>query len=388
MIKKRPTVALVLAGGQGTRVGVGLPKQYRKLAGKPLLRWSLETLCQHQKIDYVKVVIHPDDEQLYRDVIADLELLEPVYGGQTRYESSRNGIHSFKELSPGIILIHDGARPFITPKLLDQLILNLTSRMAVVPGVQIVDAIKKIDKGLVEQTVDPSNLWRVQTPQAFQFDAIFSAYQLPSKLNFRDDAAVAQQSGIGVYVIDGLEENIKITVPGDFENALKVIVEKRSHIHVVNGFDVHKFGLGDHVKLCGVKIPFSRGLLGHSDADVALHALVDALLSGIDSGDIGQHFPSNEERWRDRPSEDFLSYTMKLVSENGAKINHIDMTFICNEPRISEFREAMRNKLSKIMGISKKRISLKGTTTDGLGFTGRGEGIAVQATVTMIVYNE
>tara|TARA_Y100000588_G_scaffold288831_1_gene307316 strand:- start:3856 stop:5022 length:1167 start_codon:yes stop_codon:yes gene_type:complete len=388
MTKKRPTVALVLAGGQGTRIGVGLPKQYRKLAGKPLLRWSLETLCNHQGIDHVKVVIHPDSEPLYRDVITNLQLLEPVYGGPTRYESSRNGIQSFKELSPGIILIHDGARPFITPQLLDQLILNLTCRMAVVPGIQIVDALKKVDNRLVEETVDPSNLWRIQTPQAFQFDAISSAYQLPSKLDFKDDAAVAQHSGIGVHVIEGLEDNIKITFPRDFENALKVITEKPSQIHVVSGFDAHKFGLGDHVKLCGIRIPFSLGLIGHSDADVALHALVDALLSGIDRGDIGQHFPSNEEKWRDQPSEEFLSYTMKLVNENGAKINHIDITVICNQPRISEFRDVMRDKLSQIVGISRKRISIKGTTTDGLGFAGRGEGIAVQATVTMIIDNE
>jgi len=388
MKEKQPTVALVLAGGQGTRAGVGLPKQYRNLAGKPLLRWSLETLCRHQKIDHVKVVIRPNDEPLYRDVTAGLQLMEPVYGGETRYQSARNGVQSLKELAPGIILIHDGARPFITPTLLDQLISSLTSRVAVVPGIQIIDAVKKVDNGLVEQAVDLSNLWRIQTPQAFQFDAIFSAYQLVSEHNFRDDAGVAQHSGITVNVIEGLEENIKITIPRDFEKASKIMAEERLQIHVVTGFDAHKFGLGDHVTLCGIKIPCSHGLIGHSDADVALHALVDALLSGIDGGDIGQHFPSNEEKWRNRASDEFLSYTMKLVNENSVKINHIDMTVICNEPRISEFRDAMRNKLSQLVNVSKKRISIKGTTTDGLGFTGRGEGIAVQATVTMVVDNE
>ena len=388
MTKERPTVALVLAGGQGTRVGSGIPKQYRKLAGKSLLRWSLETLCQYQAIDHVRVVINPDDEPLYREVITDLELMEPVYGGRTRYESSRNGIESLEKLYPGSILIHDGARPFISPYLLDRLILNLASRQAVVPGLKINDAVKQINHGVIQKTVDSSKLWRIQTPQAFQFDAIFSAYQLPSDLNFRDDAAVVEYSGIEVHVIEGLEENIKITVGKDFEEAIKMLPQEMSKVRVVTGFDAHKFGLGDHVMLCGAKIPFSFGLIGHSDADVALHALVDALLSGINRGDIGQHFPSSEEKWKGQSSKKFLLYAMELVHACRTKVNHIDLTIICNQPRISEFRGVMRDNIREMTGVSEKRISIKGTTTDGLGFTGRGEGIAVQATVTMLVEND
>jgi 2-C-methyl-D-erythritol 4-phosphate cytidylyltransferase/2-C-methyl-D-erythritol 2,4-cyclodiphosphate synthase len=385
MVKMKSTVALVLAAGQGSRLEAVVPKQYHKLGGKAVLRWSLEILCEHAKIDFVRVVISPKDKALYDDAVSGLKLLSPIFGGETRQKSAKNGIESFCEIQPARILIHDGARPFINKTLIDRLLLQLKDEAAVIPALKLTDTLKKLNGKWVEKTIVSSKIWSAQTPQAFIFGDIHAAHRSTSQVNFTDDSSIAEYAGIKVCVVEGLEQNIKITFRRDMDKALDMISQSAENLKVGTGFDVHSFGDGNHLMLCGVKIPFDRGLVGHSDGDVAIHAIVDALLGGIGYGDIGEHFSSDTEEWKNQTSDHFLSYAIRLLDARSAHISHLDLTLICNKPRISEFRDVMRNRLAKIMGISFKKINIKGTTTDGLGFTGRGEGIAAQATVTLIV---
>jgi len=385
MLKMKSTVALVLAAGQGSRLNSVVPKQYHKIGGKTVLRWSLETLCQHAKIDYVKVVINPEDKALYEAAIDGLELLDPIFGGATRQESAKNGIESFDKIKPAKILIHDGARPFINKALIERLLLGLEDAAAVIPVIKLTDTLKKLNGGWVEQTVVSNKLWSAQTPQAFAFDDIRVAHKRTSHVNFTDDSSIAEYAGIKVCTVEGLDQNIKITFRRDIDKASNMISCSAKNPKVGTGFDAHSYGDGNHLMLGGIRIPFDKGLVGHSDGDVAIHAIVDALLGGISDGDIGKYFPSNTEEWKNQTSDHFLSYAVGLLDARGARITHVDLILICNKPRISEFRDAMRTKLAKIMGINLKKISIKGTTTDGLGFTGRGEGIAAQATVTLLV---
>ena len=385
MIKMKSTVALVLAAGHGSRLDSVVPKQYHKLGKKTVLRWSLEILCNHAKIDCVKVVINPKDKALYDDAVNGLELLKPVFGGATRQESAQGGIESFCKIQPARILIHDGARPFINKSLIDRLLLRLEDAAAVIPVLKLTDTLKELNGERVEKTVISSKLWSAQTPQAFIFDDIRSAHKSASHKNFTDDSSIAEDAGIQVSTVEGLEQNIKITFRRDIKKALDMIWHSPRNLKVGTGFDAHSFGDGDHLMLCGVKIPSEKGLVGHSDGDVAIHAIVDALLGGISDGDIGKYFSSDTEKWKNQTSDYFLTYAVGLLNARDACITHVDLIVICNKPRISEHRDAMRSSLAKIMGINLKNISIKGTTTDGLGFTGRGEGIAAQATVTLLV---
>lgn len=385
------TVALILAGGRGIRAGGGVPKQYRDISGVPLLRLTLRAFADHPAIDSVRAVIHPDDEALYGKAASGLALETPVFGGETRQQSGCNGLKSLAELAPDKVLIHDGARPFVSAETVSRVIDALDTDIAVLAALEVTDTIKRQEvDGTVGTTVSRDGLWRAQTPQGFRFAEILAAHEKFAGGDLTDDAAVAEADGHKVRLVAGNEENLKVTQPEDFARAeayLRSLAPAAtgdlSGIRTGSGFDVHRFGAGDRVILCGVEIPHDQGLLGHSDADVAMHAVTDAILGAIAAGDIGAYFPPSDPQWKGAASEIFLAKAAELVRERSGEINHIDLTVICEAPKVGPHRDAMRARLSEILAIPVGRIGVKATTTEQLGFTGRGEGIAAQATATI-----
>jgi len=383
------TVALVLAGGRGTRAGGGTPKQYREIAGEPVLRRTLRVFAEHPRINAVRAVIHPDDEALFRDATAGLDILSPVHGGETRQESGYNGLVSVEALDPDFVLIQDAARPFTDAATIDRVIDALAKTPAALAAMPVSDTIKRADnRGCVAGTVDREKLWRAQTPQGFRYRDILEAHRATAGRGLTDDAAVAEAAGLPVMLVEGSEDNLKITTPDDFRRAERIVQEKISRdgeLRVGFGYDVHRFEDGDHVILCGVRIPHTTKLRGHSDADVGLHAITDAILGALADGDIGDHFPPSDERWRNADSAVFLAAAAGKVRERNGAIRHIDATLICERPRIGPHRTAMRNRIADICEIEPGRVSVKATTTEGLGFTGREEGIAAQAVATLLL---
>ena len=384
-------VALILAGGRGVRAGGEMPKQYRKVNGLPLLRFTLETFVNHPAIDSVRAVIHPDDEALYAEAADGLALESPVLGGETSQDSGLNGLRSLADTGPAKVLIHDGARPFVSAETISRVIEALDDDVAVLAAVEVTDTIKKQrDDGTVEMTVARDGLWRAQTPQGFRFEEILAAHEKCAGEDLTDDAAVAEAGGHKVRLVAGNEENFKVTQAEDFARAEAQLNGKSSGITVDfsgirtgTGFDVHRFGPGDKVIVCGVEIPHSHALLGHSDADVGMHAVTDAILGAIADGDIGSHFPPSDPKWKGAASEIFLVKAAELVRDRGGEINHVDLTIICEQPKMGPHRDAMRAKLAEILAMPTDRVGVKATTTEQLGFTGRGEGIAAQATATV-----
>lgn len=379
------TVALVVAAGRGHRLGGDIPKQYRDMGGQSLLRASIEALRAHPAVNAVRVVIHPDDRELYDRAVRGLPLLAPVNGGPTRQESVRLGLESLTGEPPRRVLIHDAARPFVDNQLISRVLEALDEVPGAIPALPLVDTLKRQRSGtapLVEATVERSGLWRAQTPQGFDFSSILQAHRDAVGLELTDDAAVAEQAGMAVKLVMGSEENIKLTTAEDLRRMTRHQVENYLHI-VGQGFDVHKFSSGDGVVLCGVRIAHDRGLEGHSDADVGLHALTDALLGAIGAGDIGQHFPPSDPRWKNADSALFLRHAVGLLDEKSCIINNVDVTLVCESPKIAPHREAMRKRLSELLGIPLDGVSVKATTTEGLGFTGRREGIAALAMVSV-----
>jgi 2-C-methyl-D-erythritol 4-phosphate cytidylyltransferase/2-C-methyl-D-erythritol 2,4-cyclodiphosphate synthase len=353
------TVALVLAGGRGLRAGGGMPKQYRTIAGEPLLRRTLRAFAEHPRVDAVRAVIHPDDLPLFQHAAESLDILPPVHGGETRQESGYNGLASLESLDPDFVLIQDAARPFT-------------------------DTIKRADTdGRVSGTVDRERLWRAQTPQGFQYRTILDAHRELTGHGLTDDAALAEAAGLPVRLVQGSEDNIKVTTSDDFARAERIAGAAGGTIHVGFGYDVHRFEPGDHVILCGVTIPHTAKLRGHSDADAGLHAITDAILGALADGDIGDHFPPSDARWRDADSAVFLEAAAEKVRARGGAIQHIDATLICEKPRIGPHRDAMRARVAEICGIDPAQVGIKATTTEGLGFAGREEGIAAQAVATV-----
>ncbi|MEX2628596.1 MAG: bifunctional 2-C-methyl-D-erythritol 4-phosphate cytidylyltransferase/2-C-methyl-D-erythritol 2,4-cyclodiphosphate synthase [Tistlia sp.] len=386
------TVALVVAAGRGHRFGGELPKQYRRLAGVPLLRHSLQRLLAHPGIQAVRCVIHPDDRALYEEAAADLATLEPCAGGAERQDSVRLGLDSLAALPggpPRRILIHDGARPFPSAGLLDRLLAALAEREGAIPALPVTDTLKRGLEGgdgatLCGETVARDGLWRAQTPQAFRFEAIRAAHRALAGEALTDDAALAERAGLAVALVAGEEENVKVTTTQDLARAERLLAAGGAwETRVGNGFDVHRFGPGEGVVLCGVPLAHSQGLLGHSDADVGLHALTDALLGALGAGDIGQHFPPSDARWKGADSAAFLAHAGGLLAARGGRIVNLDVTLICERPKVGPHREAMRARIAAILGIAVERVGVKATTTEGLGFTGRGEGIAAQATAAL-----
>lgn len=374
-------VALILSGGSGTRFGDQTPKQYLSLGGKAVIRHAIDTFLAHPGVDAVRIVRRPQDAALYEAIVNDIPVLEPVDGGMTRQESVRLGLESLKNMRPTKVLIHDGARPFPDPGLITRALYALNQHQAVIPALPVFDTIKQVssDGKTIEKTLDRQKLWRAQTPQAFDYNAIFSAHQEAKGLELTDDAMVAENAGIPVTVVQGNESNIKITTRENMEQANKSLEQETMVTRVGTGFDIHQFGPGDHAVLCGISVPHEKGLEGHSDADAPMHALTDAILGAIAAGDIGSHFPPSDDKWRGAASSEFLRHATNLVADQGGHIINVDVTIICEKPKIGPHREAMCQKLAEILEVSVTCISVKATTTEQLGFTGRGEGLAAQA---------
>jgi 2-C-methyl-D-erythritol 4-phosphate cytidylyltransferase/2-C-methyl-D-erythritol 2,4-cyclodiphosphate synthase len=382
MTERGKTVALLVAAGGGTRAGGAVPKQYQLIAGKAVLAHALDHL-RHPGIDEVRVVIAPDQQEMFQNAIGVRELHSPVLGGATRRESVRNGLETLAtEGGVDRVLIHDAARPFLAPDVIDRLLDRLAYSEGAVPALPVHDTLVRLHSGSAE-IVDREELFRVQTPQAFRFEPLLSSHrQWPHDRDATDDAQIVRNAGHQVGLVMGDASLEKITFPEDIARA-----ERRMSSMLVTriglGFDVHALSTGEELWLGGLLIPHDRGLSGHSDADVVLHALTDAILGAIGAGDIGDHFPPSDPKWRGAASSQFVEHAVGLVAEGGGRIDHADMTIICEAPRISPYRERMRAHVAGLLRVPIARISIKATTTERLGFTGRGEGIAAQAAVTI-----
>ncbi len=373
--------ALVMAAGRGLRLGGDAPKQYRLLGTASVLARSLALFATHPRVERVLAVIGADDRPAYDQATAGLRLPAPVSGGATRQESVRNGLEHLASDPPDLVLIHDAARPLTPPSMIERVIGALAEYPAAVPALPVADTLKQGADGRVLSTVPRAGLFRAQTPQGFRFAEILAAHRRFAGSEMTDDAAVAETAGLPVALVEGDEAAFKITTSDDLERARRLTGETR----IGTGFDVHRFGDGDHVWLCGVRLPHGRGLIGHSDADVGLHALTDAILGAIGAGDIGQHFPPSEPRWKGASSSRFLAHAGELVCARGGRIVHVDVTVICERPKVGPHRDAMRAAIAAILGLEIDRVSVKATTTEGLGFTGRSEGIAAQAAATVML---
>ena len=380
--------AIVVAAGRGERAGGGVPKQYRPIAGEPIIRPTLRAFLEHPRIDVVQPVIGSGDADDYDRATAGLKNLRtPVMGGATRQASVRAGLEALVPAAADLVLIHDAARPFLTPGLIDRAVMAGKSTGAAVPGIAITDTVKAIDAGArVAETLDRARLRMVQTPQAFAFGLIVEAHRRAAAAgldSFTDDAALAEWAGHPVSVFDGEAGNVKLTTAEDFMRAEVLHLAHLSDVRTGNGFDVHAFAEGDHVMLGGVRIAHSRGVTGHSDADVALHALVDAILGALADGDIGLHFPPSDPQWKGVSSDRFLAFACERVRGRRGVIAHLDVTIVCETPRVSPHRDAMRERIAAVAGIPVERVAVKATTSEKLGFTGRSEGIVAMATATV-----
>lgn len=358
-----------------------------------MLRHTLEAFTAHPRIDAVLTVISQADRDLYEDATRDMNngLLAPAIGGDTRQASVLAGLNALREIAPKKVLIHDAARPFVSAAIISRVLESLERHDACVAALPVADTLKRAVGNVVERTVDRSRLWRAQTPQGFDYEAILDAHEQASTnetASFTDDASIAEWAGLKVALVEGSAENWKITTAEDLAMAEKLIATENRANHVQRtgtGFDVHAFTDGDHVMLCGVRIPHGRSLKGHSDADVDLHALTDALLGAIGAGDIGAYFPPSDPQWRAAPSRIFLERAGELIDQQGGCIVNVDVTLICQEPKVGPHREPMREAIAGILGIGVEQVSVKATTTEGLGFTGRGEGIAAMASASVML---
>ena len=384
------TVGVVLvAAGRGSRAGPGSPKQYRDLAGRPVLAWALEPFLRSPEIARVVCVIHADDRAAYDAATRDLpgdKLLPPSLGGATRQDSVRAGLDALAGEACAHVLVHDAARPFVRPALIARAIEAARRFGAAVPGVPLTDTLVAVEADAVVATPPRTGFRAVQTPQAFRFDLVAACHARAAREgrhDFTDDGGLVRAYGHPVHVFPGEGANLKMTEAGDIEAAALRLGDTRLVARSATGFDVHAFGPGDHVRLCGLAVPFERGLVGHSDADVALHALTDALLGTIGDGDIGVHFPPSDPAWKGAASDRFVRHAVERVAARGGIVDFVDLTLICEAPKIGPHREAMRARLAAICGLSPDQVSVKATTTEGLGFTGRREGIAALATATV-----
>jgi 2-C-methyl-D-erythritol 4-phosphate cytidylyltransferase/2-C-methyl-D-erythritol 2,4-cyclodiphosphate synthase len=374
-----PRIAvLIVAAGRGERAGGTVPKQYRPLAGRPMLRRTAEAFGG--RADMVQVVIGANQSCAYEAAMADFGALPPVGGGDARQQSVRNGLEALAAHKPDFVLIHDAARPLLSPALIDRVIAALSGADAAIPLLPVADTLKT-QSGGKWSTVPREALSRAQTPQAFRFAAILKAHRDYASHDVTDDMALAEIAGLKIATVPGEEINMKITTADDFAIAERLL--GGGEFRTGMGFDAHRFAPGDHIWLCGVRIPHDHSLEGHSDADAGLHALTDAILGAIGAGDIGLHFPPSDEKWRGAPSSRFLEYTAALANKARGAIVHCDVTLICERPKISPHRENMRARIAEILGLDVSRVSVKATTTEGMGFTGRGEGVAAQAIATV-----
>ncbi|MDB2407623.1 bifunctional 2-C-methyl-D-erythritol 4-phosphate cytidylyltransferase/2-C-methyl-D-erythritol 2,4-cyclodiphosphate synthase [Jannaschia sp.] len=365
---------LIVAAGRGTRAGSGLPKQYRDLRGDTVVAHSLAAFAG--RVDDAVLVIHPDDAELAARVCPGTRL---VVGGATRAKSVAAGLAA---VTTERVLIHDAARPLVSGAVIDRVILALEQADAAAPAVPLTDALWRGD-AVVTGLQDRTGLLRAQTPQGFRTEVLRAAHAAFDR-EAADDVAVARAAGIAVAVVAGDEDNLKITRPEDFARAERLMRGNAVDLRVGNGFDVHRFGPGDHVMLCGVAVPHDRGLQGHSDADVGLHTIADAIYGALAEGDIGRHFPPSDPTWKGAESGQFLEHAADLAREKGFSISNIDCTLICEHPKIGPHADAMAARIAVLSGVEAARVSVKATTTERLGFAGRGEGIACQATVALV----
>ncbi len=381
------TVALVVAAGRGRRFGGDVPKQYTELGGRAVLTRTVRAFLAHPRVDHVRCVIHPDDRNLYTSAVAGLDVLEPVDGGAVRQDSVRLGLESLVPLTPDYVLIQDAARPFVDGAVIDGVLDALADHLGALPTVPVADTLKRGEDGAIAGTVSRAGLFRAQTPQGFRFADILDVHRQLSGEELTDDAQLLERLGLSVALTAGSEDNFKITTGDDLMRAERLL-SANLETRTAQGYDVHRFGEShdnDHVTLCGVKIAHQQGLAGHSDADVGLHALTDALLGAIGAGDIGQHFPPTDPQWKGVASDRFVRHAAALVRDRGGEIVNVDVTLICEAPKIGPHRDAMAARVAEILGIEKDRVSIKATTTEGLGFTGRQEGIAAQALASVRV---
>jgi len=379
--------AVVVAAGRGVRAGGDLPKQFRSIGGQTALHRTLVSFLEAPNVGLVQPVIRPEDAELVRTLTGELDILVPVFGGSTRQASVRAGLEALLPRSPDIVLVHDAARPFASAGLIERAIAAAQKTGAAIPVLPVTDTVKRVDDaGVVEATLDRTALRLVQTPQAFAFPALLEAHRRAAahgRDDFTDDAALAEWAGMKVTVFAGEPGNIKLTTSDDFARAEATQSAALGDVRTGSGLDVHAFGPGDHVTLGGVRIPHSHALTGHSDADVALHALTDAILGALADGDIGAHFPPSDPQWRGASSDRFLTFAVDRVHARHGRIAHLDLTIVCEAPRIGEHRDRMRATIAKLAGIGIDRVGVKATTSEKLGFTGRGEGIVAYATATI-----
>ena len=386
------TSALIVAAGRGVRAGAGdAPKQYRSVGGTAVLRRTIDRFLAHPRISRVLVVIAGGDAERYASIAPQHDhLMAPVNGGATRQASVRAGLERFGQEPPGYILIHDAARPFASPALIGRVVDALQDNAAVVPTLAVADTVKSVDAdGRIVGTVPREGLRTVATPQGFHFGTIVEAHNaaLAAGQEFTDDAGIVEWTGQAVHAVEGDPANIKLTTSADIEAADRRLRGDEAlllgDVRVGTGYDVHAFGPGAEVMLGGVAIAHTRGVIGHSDADVALHALTDAELGAIAEGDIGDHFPPSDPQWKGASSDRFLRFAAERVRARGGVIGNLDLVIITQAPKIAPHRDAMRARIAEICGISPGRVGVKATTNENLGFIGRGEGIGAMATATV-----
>lgn len=378
---------IILSGGLGKRFSNKLPKQFYKINGRTILEINLEKFVKYKL--FSKIVVITDQKYLKKTKELcrrfSRNLLDVKIGGKTRQLSSKNGCEHLVKYNPKIVLVHDVARPFFDKNLLENLIKNTKQNQGCIPVLKVQDSLTKVSKTNQLETVDRENMYHIQTPQSFPFRKILEAHKKTNKINWTDDSSLALSNNLKIKFVDGMKENIKITTIDDLKliNHLDRDMNKKYITRVGFGYDVHKFIKGTHIILCGIKIPFEKKLEGHSDADVGLHTIIDAILGAISQGDIGRHFPPTDKKWKNASSLIFLKKAKDLLLFEKAKIINIDLTFICEEPKIWNYHQKMVNFLSKQLEINKNQINIKATTTEKLGFLGRKEGIAAQASVTV-----
>jgi 2-C-methyl-D-erythritol 4-phosphate cytidylyltransferase / 2-C-methyl-D-erythritol 2,4-cyclodiphosphate synthase len=379
--------AVVVAAGRGLRAGGAVPKQYRNLAAGSAIRRALLAFIEHEEIGAVQAVIHPDDTERFARACYGLDILPPVMGGLTRQASVLAGLEALCDRGPQIVLVHDAARPFASKALISRSIMAAKHSGAAIPALLLTDTVKAVDAtGVVVETLDRNRLRTVQTPQAFAFEALLAAHRRAAAEgldSFSDDAALAEWAGLMVTVFDGESSNVKLTTADDFARAELAEFGGLGDVRTASGYDVHAFGEGDHVMVGGVRIAHECGLIGHSDADVVLHALTDAILGALAEGDIGVHFPPSEPQWRGASSDRFLAFALERTRARGGRVAHLDITVVCEAPKISPYRDTIRARIAEIAGLPLSRIGLKATTSERLGFTGRREGMAALATATV-----
>jgi 2-C-methyl-D-erythritol 4-phosphate cytidylyltransferase / 2-C-methyl-D-erythritol 2,4-cyclodiphosphate synthase len=376
---------IIVGAGSGKRHGGDIPKQYQSLNGAPVFRRTLMAFERHSAIDVIIAVI-AKNALPYFEIAADGLNVPFVIGGNSRTASVRAGLLALQENAPDVVLIHDAARPFVSEALIDKLIETTNAKQGAAPGLTPINALKQVDTDTnIGDAVSREGLVEVQTPQAFPFKALLEAYtQLPEDAAFADDLAIARSVGLPCVLVEGDPDNVKITRPGDLRRAEQFLCRQTNTVCVTGtGFDVHRIIPGPHMMLCGVCIKGDLAMQGHSDADAGLHALTDALLGTIGAGDIGDHFPPSDPQWKDVDSNVFLQKARELLNQRKARILHVDLTIICERPKINPHRTAMVTRLSALLGLGAEQVSVKATTTEGLGFTGRGEGLAVMASASV-----